>query len=72
MLTKTRKMLNTKGFTMIELVTVTAVIGVLAAVAVPKFSSHKAKFCNAASLSDLRNVKTVLEVYYKDHGQYPG
>ena len=72
MLTKTRKMLNAKGFTMIELVTVTAVIGVLAAVAVPQFSSYKAKSCNTAAISDLRNVKTVLEVYYKDNGQYPG
>jgi len=72
MLTKTRKMLNNKGFSMIELLTVTAVIGILSAVAVPQFSSYKAKSCNSAALSDLRNVKTVLEVYYKDHGQYPG
>ena len=72
MFTKTRKMLNTKGFTMIELVIVTAVIGVLAAVAIPQFETYKAKSCNSAALSDLRNVKTALEVYYKDHGQYPG
>ena len=72
MLTKTLKMLNTKGFTMIELIIVTGIIGALAAVAVPQFSLYKAKSCNSAALSDLRNVKTVLEVYYKDHGQYPG
>ena len=72
MLTKTRKRLNTKGFSMIELLAVTAVIGVLASVAVPQFSSYKAKSCNSAAVSDLRNVTTVLEAYYKDHGHYPG
>jgi type IV pilus assembly protein PilA len=72
MLTKTRKMLNTRGFSMVELLAVTTVIGVLSAVAVPQFSSYKAKSCNSAALSDLRNVKTVLEGYYKDHGRYPG
>ena len=70
--TKTRKSMNNKGFTMIELVTVTAVIGVLAAVAIPQFSSYKAKSCNSASLSDLRNVQTVLEAYHEDFGRYPG
>ena len=72
MLAKTRKRLNSKGFSMIELLTVTAVVGVLAAVAVPKFSSYKAKSCNSAAISDLRNVQTILEAYYEDYGQYPG
>ena len=72
MLTKTREMLNTKGFSMIELLTVTAVIGVLTAVAIPQFSSYKGKSCNSAAISDLRNVKTVLEAYYEEHGRYPG
>ena len=72
MLTKTLRSLDNKGFSMIELLTVTAVVGVLTAVAVPQFTSYKAKSCNSAAISDLRNVKTVLEVYYEEHGRYPG
>ena len=72
MLTKTRKMLNNKGFSMVELLTVTAVIGVLSAVAVPQFSAYKAKSCNSAAISDLKNVRTILEAYYEENGRYPG
>ena len=71
MLTKTRKRLNTKGFSMVELVTVTAIISALAAVAIPQFSSYRAKSYNSAAVSDLRNVKTALEAYYEDHEEYP-
>ena len=71
MLTKTRKMLNNKGFSMVELLTVTAVISALAAVAIPQFSSYREKSFNSAAVSDLRNVKTVLEAYYEDHENYP-
>ena len=72
MLRKTRQRLNSKGFSMIELLTVTVVIGVLTAVAIPQFSSYKGKSCNSAALSDLRNAITVLEAYYQEHGRYPG
>lgn len=72
MFTKNLKKLNTKGFTMIELLTVTSVVSVLAAVALPQFTSYRAKSSNAAALSDLKNVRTVLEAYYEDYGRYPG
>ena len=72
MLTKTRERFNNKGFSMIELLTVTAVIGILTAVAIPQFTSYKGKSCNSAAISDLRNMKTVLEAYYEEHGRYPG
>ena len=71
MLIKTRKRLNNRGFSMVELLTVTAVISALAAVAIPQFSSYRAKSYNSAAVSDLRNVKTVLEAYYVDHEEYP-
>ena len=72
MFTKSLKKLNTKGFTMIEVLTVTSIVGILAAVAIPQFASYRAKSCNAAAISDLRNVTTVLEAYYEDYGLYPG
>ena len=71
MFTKNSKKSNTKGFTVVELITVTSIAGVLAAVAIPQFSSYRAKSYNATALSDMTNVKTVLEAYYEDCGHYP-
>ncbi|MGQ0765292.1 MAG: type IV pilin protein [Gemmatimonadota bacterium] len=59
-----------KGFTLIELLIVVVIIGILAAVAVPKFQNTKGK-ANAASLrSDLRNLATAQEAYFYDNGSY--
>jgi len=59
-----------RGFTLIELLVVVVIIGVLAAIAVPKFQSTKGK-ANAATLkSDLRNLATAQEAYFYDHGIY--
>ena len=58
MLTKIRRKLNKKGFTLIELMIVIAIIGILAAIAIPQFASYRQKSYNSAAQSDLRNVKT--------------
>jgi type IV pilus assembly protein PilA len=71
MLTKIRKKLNKKGFTLIELMIVIAIIGILAAIAIPQFAAYRAKSYNSAAQSDLRNVLTVLEAYYADYQKYP-
>jgi type IV pilus assembly protein PilA len=71
MFTKTQKKINTKGFSLVELVTVTSIIGVLAAVALPQFASYRTKSYNSATISDLRNAKNVLEAYYEDYQCYP-
>jgi type IV pilus assembly protein PilA len=71
MLTKIRRKLNKKGFTLIELMIVIAIIGILAAIAIPQFASYRQKSYNSASQSDLRNVKTNLEAYYADYQEYP-
>ena len=71
MLTKIRRKLNKKGFTLIELMIVIAIIGILAAIAIPQFAAYRAKSYNSAAQSDLRNVLTVLEAYYADYQKYP-
>ena len=59
-----------KGFTLIELLIVVAIIGILAAIAIPQFSSYREKAYNSAAQSDLRNLKTGMESYYADFQKY--
>ena len=61
----------TEGFTLIELLIVVAIIGILAAMAIPQFSQYRAKTYNSAAQSDLRNFKTFMESYHYDHDSYP-
>ena len=58
---------NEKGFTLIELMIVIAIIGILAAIAIPQFSSYRKRSFDAAAKSDLRNLATAMEAYYTDH-----
>jgi len=59
------------GFTLIELLIVVAIIGILAAIAIPQFSSYRRKAYNSAAQSDLKNFKTDMEAHYAEHQQYP-
>lgn len=59
-------MLNRKGFTLIELLIVVVIIGILAAIAIPKFASTKEKAYLASMKSDLRNLATAQEAYLAD------
>ena len=65
------KIRNSKGFTLIELLIVVAIIGILAAIAIPQFAAYRAKAYNSAAQSDLRNLKTALESVFADNQQYP-
>lgn len=58
------------GFTLIELLIVVVIIGVLAAIAVPKFQNTKGKANLAALKSDLRNLATAQEAYFYQHTTY--
>ncbi|NCP04404.1 MAG: prepilin-type N-terminal cleavage/methylation domain-containing protein [Deltaproteobacteria bacterium] len=62
---------NKRGFTLIELLIVVAIIGILAAIAIPQFSSYRQKAYNSAAQTDLRNIKTVFDAYHYDFQQYP-
>jgi len=59
---------NRKGFTLIELLIVVVIIGILAAIAIPKFANTKEKAYLAAMKSDLRNMATYEEQYAADNG----
>ena len=61
---------NEKGFTLIELMIVIAIIGILAAIAIPQFSAYRKRSYNSAAQADLRNAATAQEAYYVDHQSY--
>lgn len=64
-------MCRTRGFTLIELLIVVAIIGVLAAIAVPNFLNAQVRAKIAKAESDMRNLSVALEEYRIDNNIYP-
>src|SRR3982750_1022012 len=62
--------MNRKGFTLIELLIVVVIIGILAAIAIPKFANTKSKAYLTAMKSDLRNLVTAEEAFFSDSTYY--
>jgi type II secretion system protein G len=62
--------MDRKGFTLIELLIVVVIIGILAAIAIPKFANTKEKAYIASMKSDLRNLVTAEEAYFADSIKY--
>ena len=62
--------MNRKGFTLIELLIVVVIIGILAAIAIPKFANTKEKAYIAGMKADLRNLVTAQEAYFADNVTY--
>ena len=60
------------GFTLIELMIVIAIIGILAAIAIPQFSAYRNRSFNSAAISDIRNAATAQEAYHQTHETYTG
>jgi len=61
---------NRKGFTLIELLIVVVIIGILAAIAIPKFSSVKQKGYRTQAISDLTSLRTAEETFFTDSNRY--
>ena len=63
----------TGGFTLIELMIVVAIIGILAAIAIPKFADMISKSQEGTTKGNLASVRSALKIYYADsEGIYPG
>lgn len=61
---------RTAGFTLIELLVVVAIIGILAAVAIPQFMTYRMRAFNSAALSDLKNLQKAQWAYFSDWEEY--
>ena len=63
---------NNEGFTLIELLVVVAIIGILAAIAIPQFALYRQRGFDARAQSDLRNAATAEEATFASNNVYVG
>ncbi len=62
---------NEKGFTLIEMMIVVAIIGILSIIAVPSFLSYRSKGYDTTAKADLKNAMKFLDFYFIDNDTYP-
>ena len=65
------RLVKQKGFALIELMIVVAIIGVLAAIAVPQYNKYVARTQVAEAFAVLSSVKQALTLYYQENGKFP-
>src|SRR5437870_11121064 len=65
-----RVMKNEKGFTLLELLVVLAIIGILAAIAIPQFAAYRNTSICAGAEADAANALTAMEAYYAQNFMY--
>ena len=65
------KKVGCKGFTLVELMIVVAIIGILAAIAIPQFAKYRARAFNTQALADCRTVKQECQGYYAEWDHFP-
>ena len=66
-----RRHADERGFTLIELMIVVAIIAILAGILVPNFVNARAQAQTSACESNLRAIATAMELYYADNQRYP-
>jgi type IV pilus assembly protein PilA len=59
-------MKNQKGFTLVELMVVIAIIGIITAIAIPYYNNYKKTACDQAALADMYNIKAAVQKYITD------
>lgn len=63
--------MNQKGFATLEVILMVAVLGILAAIAVPRFTDVTTKANTAKIQSDLATLDSAIQIYYMENGSYP-
>ena len=66
-----RKVIDAKGFSLIELLVVVAIIGLLAVIAIPQFISYRARGIDSQMKGDLKNAALAMESYFAENKTYP-
>ena len=61
---------NSRGFTLLDVLTVIGIVGILAAIAIPQFASYQGRGFNARVEADARSAALAQETYFADHDTY--